>query len=614
MFNFGSRSKKRKKASSQRPTTCLPPVKETRLLEATLERRRRISENSANVRNRKRREYLTQSFMSNRKTQLPSAAAQQLNRTSGAGASLSMPSSSSHRSRAAIQAPLLSRQQQQRLPPRSNTVSHCKTTGRSAVALQNASTKIAIKQSTSNSTRVQNRSTDAKRAKKNAPVSSSGSVKRGSTSRKPLSPRNMNVENRKSSLASGRTSNGPPPKLSLFGFDADFEMEIGSSPRKSPDAASSGKVQNSAPKSRHHSTQSSSMNIAARTTNKKAAGGVQRPHPSSSSLVTNTSFSSPTLSHNFPSHLRDDDHALQPIHVEPVCQGFSSVSLEPSRRAVALSQRRNDVEEALAKQRAAEIIRANLGGAPLANLDPNNHKTARPTITLSVSQRQEALSRSKNRKRPRFNDGFSVETRAVATTTQPTARKKPRTETSSTKTKTGADAHQSEFAKQFGHRLKGRTTEDLKKSKYAAQLEDEQSEKLDEMLGHMAAGEEILEKLSKLHQKKIIATHCPECNTYSFKTRQVCTQQRHQVKKVETVQRFFSCGGCGRRDYTIHKRFMDRSCFDCGSSTWQKTGQRSNVAKNTTGLRLRNDDHMTSSRKGLYNALRAEKRVLVDED
>lgn len=64
---------------------------------------------------------------------------------------------------------------------------------------------------------------------------------------------------------------------------------------------------------------------------------------------------------------------------------------------------------------------------------------------------------------------------------------------------------------------------------------------------------------------------CKKCKYIYFSASDMCKQQRHELKVVDAVKRFYQCNDCKTRTVTLFKIPRD-PCKSCRSRNYKRTG------------------------------------------
>ncbi len=117
-----------------------------------------------------------------------------------------------------------------------------------------------------------------------------------------------------------------------------------------------------------------------------------------------------------------------------------------------------------------------------------------------------------------------------------------------------------------------------RKSSHADEAESEWFSAYSKRMEKLAAREQILLKESQIQEETIRGMQCIECAIVTDVARELCIQRGHSVKPAITVKRYFECGKCHHRAFTLGKSaltFPDYSCSICNGRIWQTCGKRS---------------------------------------
>lgn len=99
------------------------------------------------------------------------------------------------------------------------------------------------------------------------------------------------------------------------------------------------------------------------------------------------------------------------------------------------------------------------------------------------------------------------------------------------------------------------------------QAEEEEREKYFEKL---EIREKMEEKMATTFKLECKAVRCLKCNYKSFSASDLCKAEKHPLKVVNAVKRFWKCGDCSARTVCLELVPL-HSCKVCGSSKWERT-------------------------------------------
>ncbi|XP_026321522.1 protein MCM10 homolog [Hyposmocoma kahamanoa] len=119
------------------------------------------------------------------------------------------------------------------------------------------------------------------------------------------------------------------------------------------------------------------------------------------------------------------------------------------------------------------------------------------------------------------------------------------------------------------------------------QHEDDEQEKYFNKLEKKEAMEEKMLNTFKLACK---AVRCAKCKYTAFSAAQICKDERHPLKVLDTFKRFFKCADCGNRTVSLELIPL-HSCGTCSGSRWEKAPMlREKKANLTDGLSIRGEE------------------------
>ncbi|KAG7312437.1 hypothetical protein JYU34_001939 [Plutella xylostella] len=120
------------------------------------------------------------------------------------------------------------------------------------------------------------------------------------------------------------------------------------------------------------------------------------------------------------------------------------------------------------------------------------------------------------------------------------------------------------------------------------QHDDEEQDKYFNKLEKKEAMEEKMLNTFKLPCK---AVRCIKCKYTAFSAAPKCKEERHPLKVLDTVKRFFKCGNCGNRTVSLEIIPL-HSCPNCSSSKWEKAPmlREKKVTSLSDGLSIRGEE------------------------
>ncbi|XP_038222684.1 protein MCM10 homolog [Zerene cesonia] len=119
------------------------------------------------------------------------------------------------------------------------------------------------------------------------------------------------------------------------------------------------------------------------------------------------------------------------------------------------------------------------------------------------------------------------------------------------------------------------------------QHEDDEQEKYFNKLEKKEAMEEKMLNTFKIACK---AVRCVKCKYTAFSAAQICKDERHPLKVLDTFKRFFKCADCKNRTVSLELLPL-HSCSNCNGSRWEKAAMlREKNVSLTEGLSIRGEE------------------------
>lgn len=106
--------------------------------------------------------------------------------------------------------------------------------------------------------------------------------------------------------------------------------------------------------------------------------------------------------------------------------------------------------------------------------------------------------------------------------------------------------------------------------KNAELLKEAESEEREKYFNKLEIKEKMEEKMLTTYKIECKAVRCLKCNYKSFSASELCKSEKHPLKVVNAMKRFWKCGDCGARTVCLELVPL-HSCKVCGSSKWEKT-------------------------------------------
>uniref|UniRef100_A0A146LL27 Protein MCM10 homolog n=2 Tax=Lygus hesperus TaxID=30085 RepID=A0A146LL27_LYGHE len=112
------------------------------------------------------------------------------------------------------------------------------------------------------------------------------------------------------------------------------------------------------------------------------------------------------------------------------------------------------------------------------------------------------------------------------------------------------------------------------------QVEDAYYEKLEKK-------EQMEEKMMSIYKLECKAVRCMKCRYTWFSASDACKADRHPLKVVDALKRFFKCNDCGNRTVSLSILPL-LPCKKCSSTSWVKTAMmKERIVKNSHELSIR---------------------------
>lgn len=120
------------------------------------------------------------------------------------------------------------------------------------------------------------------------------------------------------------------------------------------------------------------------------------------------------------------------------------------------------------------------------------------------------------------------------------------------------------------------------------QHDDDEQEKYFSKLEKKEAMEEKMLNTFKLACK---AVRCAKCKYTAFSAAQICKDERHPLKVLDTFKRFFKCADCNNRTISLELIPL-HSCSNCSGSRWVKAPmlREKKVTSLSDGLSIRGEE------------------------
>jgi len=105
------------------------------------------------------------------------------------------------------------------------------------------------------------------------------------------------------------------------------------------------------------------------------------------------------------------------------------------------------------------------------------------------------------------------------------------------------------------------------KSSHTDLIEKSYDEEKEKYFNKLEAKERMEEKMMSTFKINCKAVKCAICKYMAFSASDMCKEQRHPLRVIDAVKRFFKCADCGNRTVSLN-RMPSHSCGKCSSSNW----------------------------------------------
>lgn len=107
------------------------------------------------------------------------------------------------------------------------------------------------------------------------------------------------------------------------------------------------------------------------------------------------------------------------------------------------------------------------------------------------------------------------------------------------------------------------------KSSHTDLIEKSYDEEKEKYFNKLEAKERMEEKMMSTFKINCKAVKCAICKYTAFSASDMCKEQRHPLRVIDAVKRFFKCADCGNRTVSLN-RLPSHSCSKCSSSNWAR--------------------------------------------
>lgn len=126
------------------------------------------------------------------------------------------------------------------------------------------------------------------------------------------------------------------------------------------------------------------------------------------------------------------------------------------------------------------------------------------------------------------------------------------------------------------------------KSSHTDLIEKSYDEEKEKYFNKLEAKERMEEKMMNTFKINCKAVKCTICKYTTFSASDMCKEQKHPLRVIDAVKRFFKCADCGNRTVSLN-RMPSRSCGKCSSSNWVRAAmmdeRKTVIAAETLSIR-----------------------------
>lgn len=126
------------------------------------------------------------------------------------------------------------------------------------------------------------------------------------------------------------------------------------------------------------------------------------------------------------------------------------------------------------------------------------------------------------------------------------------------------------------------------KSSHTDLIEKSYDEEKEKYFNKLEAKERMEEKMMSTFKVNCKAVTCLMCKYTAFSASDMCKEQRHTLRVVDAVKRFFKCADCGNRTVSLY-RMPSHTCGKCNGSSWARAAmmdeKRTVIATPTLSIR-----------------------------
>lgn len=129
------------------------------------------------------------------------------------------------------------------------------------------------------------------------------------------------------------------------------------------------------------------------------------------------------------------------------------------------------------------------------------------------------------------------------------------------------------------------------KSKHTDLIEKSYAQEEEKYFNKLEIKEKMEEKMLSTFKVQCKAVKCLICKYTAFSSSDLCKEQKHPIRIIDAIKRFFKCSDCGNRTVSL-ERLPLHSCTKCSSSNWVRAAMMDErkTAISSTSLSVRGDE------------------------
>ncbi|KMQ90452.1 protein mcm10-like protein [Lasius niger] len=126
------------------------------------------------------------------------------------------------------------------------------------------------------------------------------------------------------------------------------------------------------------------------------------------------------------------------------------------------------------------------------------------------------------------------------------------------------------------------------KSSHTDLIEKSYDEEKEKYFDKLELKEKMEEKMMSTFKVNCKAVKCAICKYTAFSASDMCKEQKHPLRVIDAIKRFFKCADCSNRTVSLN-RMPSHSCSKCSSSNWTRAAmmdeRKTVIATETLSIR-----------------------------